>query len=175
MEYQKYQKLVEDFVYHITKIKKLSENTIKNYQYDLSQFDNFINGSDITQELVNEYKDHLDKISIMKGEKQKGKKGILKSTANRRLLSLDYFFKWAKSDLTASKIEVHESYTDVEALDLKDYLSMTTQAKRNKDYRASMVLKVLANTGLRVSELLSLKRDDFTSLLKIAVPGLYDR
>lgn len=125
-----------------------SKETIKKYVSDITKFINFLdkNGGEfsLTKSKVIEYKDYLQAI------------GNLDKTVNGKLSSLNAFFDFYNAKkLKVKLIKVQKDYfgsreKQLTNSDIRKLLD--TCMKLGKD-RLCMIIQVIANTGIRISEL----------------------
>lgn len=177
--------LLTDFLDHLEIEKNRSALTRKNYAFYLSRFIAFakerrvLRPEQITNDLVRQYRLMLNRRRDGRGE------GLKKSTQNYHLIALRSFLKYcAKRDVTTlapEKIELaKQSERQVEFLEgeeLDRLLEVPLLARNKKQdtgynivvLRDKAILETLFSTGLRVSELaqlrrenVNLKKDEFT-------------
>ncbi|MBI4363252.1 MAG: tyrosine-type recombinase/integrase, partial [Candidatus Doudnabacteria bacterium] len=144
-----------------------SKMTLRNYDHYLKRFVDFAAGQgvedpkDIDLEVIRSYRLFLNRMT----QKEKALKII---TQNYHLIALRSFLKYlAKIDvktLAAEKIELPRTPTrTVDFLDnddLERLFEATNQEKHNTTkLRDRAILEFLFSTGLRISELVSLKKD----------------
>lgn len=155
--------LITDFLDHVEIDKNQSQKTVQNYQHYLGRFVDFagnISPTQITMRLVQKYRVHLNRMTNDKGN------SLGKNTQNYHIIALRAFLKFlAKNDietLSPEKIELAKipertveflSTEEVDAL-FKTVDTSTLQGLRNK-----AILETLYATGLRVSELEQLDKD----------------
>ncbi len=170
---QKLAPLINDFLDYLEIEKNRSPRTRANYDFYLRRFIEFagdISPSGITGEKIRAYRLHLNRLADHKGELLK------KNTQNYHLIALRSFLKYlAKRDiesLAPEKIELgkmpERQVAFLESDDLERLLNapLAQNAQRptpNADkvtIRDKAILELLFSTGLRVSELCSLKRGD---------------
>lgn len=197
-----------DFLEHLRVVKNASEHTIRNYTIDLNAFKNHLENEllkglpkeDLPEKIsyTGNYKDRWkgndSRISLSAISKQHVRNflaslnsdGKNKRTIVRRLSSLRTFFKYAISknliainpieDLETPKLEkripVSLSYDQVQKLleqpDTSAYLG----------FRDRVIMELFYSSGLRVSELVALNRDDFdlgNLLIKLRGKGKKER
>ncbi len=166
--------LIKEFLEHLEIEKGASLMTIKNYKRYLKRFLDFAklkNPAEITDDLIRKYRLWLNRQSDLKGGQLKRK------TQNYYLIALRVFLKYlAKRGikaLTAERIELAK--TPERELDLINQEELNrllaapafaeasageAQGGKFKALRAKAILELLFSTGLRVSELSRLNRDD---------------
>ncbi len=157
------EKLVNQFLEHLEIEVNRSLKTIENYHHYLKRFLDFTQISqpeDITLEKIRQYRLYLNRF-----EDEKGKK-LEKSTQNYHIIALRNFLKYLAvrdiKTLPAEKIEVGKNpQKEIEFL-TKDELEKLLQSPDEngfKGLRDRAILELLFSTGLRVSELVNLNRD----------------
>ena len=168
--------LIQQFLEYMEVERGRSINTIQNYDFYLRRFLEFSKISSpgqITMELVRRYRLWLNRpasLSLQRGEHTDTKdKPLKKSTQNYHLIALRSFLKYlAKQDiksLAPEKIELaKQPERQVEFLeddDLERLLGAPLKTEEAKiiQLRDKAILELLFSTGLRVSELSNLKKD----------------
>lgn len=162
-------KYIEDFLEHLEIERNRSQATILNYRFYLGRFVDWAATRGVTSpkkianDTVREYRLWLNRLEDENGEPLK------KNTQNYHLISLRSFLKYlAKRDietLAAEKIELMKMpERQVEFLDseeLQRLLEAPTKVAEGEllQKRDQAILSTLFSTGLRVSELASLKID----------------
>lgn len=157
--------LIKEFLEYLEIEKNVSQLTIRNYKHYLGRFSSFLGPkpptlSAITQENIRQYRLFLSRFVDEKGISLK------RVTQNYHLIALRSFLKYlAKRDIAAmspDKIDLPKAesrsikfleHTDVERLLGQPDIS------HKEGLRDKAILEVLFSTGLRVSELVSLNRD----------------
>ena len=150
-------KLILDYLEYLEIEKNRSQNTIENYKRYLKRFLSFAKiktPKQITSELVRQYRILLNR------------QNLGKNTQNYHIIALRNFLKYlAKRDiksLSCEKIELAKQL-DREVVFLEsEELEKLLQAPNN--LRDKAILEVLFSTGLRVSELTGLNRDNINLL-----------
>ena len=153
---------IQSFITHLQNNKKTSLNTELSYKRDLNKMMKFMNmlgvfhTSEITQEHLKSYLNHLNQ------------SGFAAATVSRHIASLKAYFHFLSEiqtdldDITvilkAPKIEkrVPEILTSEEVVQLLNQ----PKADTPKEIRDKAMLETLYATGIRVSELISLKLTD---------------
>ncbi len=175
------------FIFHCKIEKKLSEKTIKAYETDLKQFENFIDiedTKDIGKEELKSYFLYLSKFA--------------RKTIKRKIATLKTFFSYLefeeiiennpfrkvrikiKNDLILPKIlSVKEIEQILKILyEAKNRISDTKSYTYKEIVRNIAVVELLFASGIRVSELCTLKRSNVAhdfSLIKIQGKGNKER
>lgn len=161
---------IESFLFHCIYEKNLSEKTLKAYQIDLQQFNQFSNGTqlkDIDKAQLREYIKHL----FTSQYKEK--------TIKRKLATLKAFFTYfeaeehiAQSPFRDLRIKIKEANLLPKTIRLNEIKKLLRYMYK---YRASLdvvkssyayktlirdivVIELLFSTGIRVAEVCSLKR-----------------
>jgi len=154
---------VDDFIQYLVAVKNLSIATANSYSNDLNVFSKYLKGRDLLGVNQNEISNFLA---------DQTDKGFTSNTVDRRLSTLKHFYSFlAKEDRIANspcqrfpkrrieqKIPRILSHKDVDAL-----LAFAPKVGKNPAERAKnrVIIELLYGSGLRVSELASLKRDIF--------------
>lgn len=169
---KKINSLITQFLEHLEIEKNRSQKTIQNYGFYLQRFGEWLGNkspSAITQEEVRKYRLWLNRLVDTHGEPLK------KNTQNYHLIALRSFLKYlAKQDiqtLAPEKIELMKMPDrEVSFLDGDD-LQRILQAPFSANpldstignriaHRDKAILELFFSTGLRVSELAKIKKED---------------
>ena len=161
----KLSKLITDFLEYLEVEKNASQKTIENYDHYLKRFLGFagdISPASIDLNLVKKYRLFLNRY------KDKNERGLGKQTQSYHVIALRAFLKYlAKNDIktvAAEKIELPKTESRVVTFLEEDEVDRLLKATGNKDnlidLRNRAILETLYSTGLRVSELTGLDRDD---------------
>jgi site-specific recombinase XerD len=149
--------------------KNQSPHTIRQYAHFLKRFADFAatqsikNPGDITIEIIRRYRLYLNRLVD-----ERDGKPLMLITQNYHLIALRAFLKYlTKQDvktLAPEKIELPKNpERQVEFLEVDELARLFAAVAKEKNemlrLRDDAVLKTLFSTGLRVSELCSLKRD----------------
>jgi site-specific recombinase XerD len=162
-------KLIQEFLEYLEIEKNRSRKTADNYKFYLKRFTDWakVTSPDkINQDLVRRYRLWLNRLANERNEL------LNKSTQNYHLIALRSFLKYlAKRDiktLAPEKIELAKmperqvdflEGSDLERL-LEAPLGGQSEAANIVCLRDKAILELLFSTGLRVSELSSLKKDN---------------
>lgn len=154
---------IDRFIVYLHNVKKASENTALSYERDLKKLRIYLenekieNVKEITEEDLQAYVDDMKK------------RGLKASTISRNIASIRGFINYLVEHgilkqnvcaaLRAPKIEKKAP----EILTMEEVVKLLEQPSKNspKELRDKAMLELLYATGIRVSELLSLKLEDF--------------
>ncbi len=161
---------VTDFLEYCELEKQRSPQTIQNYDFYLRRFTNFAQAQgikhpkDIDTDLVRKYRLWLNRKTNRQGDALKA------NTTNYHLVALRSWLKYlAKRDvqtMAPEKIELGKSpqrqVDFLDGQDLASFLEAPQKSRQSKllQTRDRAILETLFSAGLRVSELVSLKRDN---------------
>lgn len=153
---------IDEFVDYLTNVKRASKNTIASYKRDLIKLNHFLadsgceNINDITSTNLNSY--------VLMIEKQ----GMSTATISRNIASVKAFFLYLlkqgvisedpSETLKPPKIE--KKAPVILTIEEVNLLLEQPNGSSPKDLRDKAMLEVLYATGIRVSELISLKVKD---------------
>lgn len=153
---------IQKFIVYLKEVRKTSENTVLSYERDLKKFNRYFmeqgisDVNQITATGLNSYILYLEK------------QGLKPATISRGIASLKTFFRFLQKngyvnqditeELKAPKVE--KKLPTV--LTQEETVRLLNQAKGDspKQLRDSAMLELLYATGIRVSELISLKMED---------------
>lgn len=162
-------RLINEFLEYCEIGKNQSSRTTDNYKHYLSRFYNFSlqegveKPEGITIELIRQYRLYLNRL-----ENDRGEQTLKLISQNYHLIALRAFLKYlAKQDvksLAPEKIELPKNpQRQVEFLEHDELDRLLKATDQEKDelqrLRDNALLQTLFSTGLRVSELASLKKD----------------
>lgn len=160
--------LIIEFLEHCEIEKNRSKLTLRNYNHYLNRFADFCaqqavnKPEDIDFELVRRYRLHINRLADKEG------RALKQITQNYHIIALRAFLKYlAKRDigtLPAEKIDLAKTPSRmVEFLEHEELQRLFDAVEEEKEeilrLRDRAILLTLFATGLRVSELCSLKRD----------------
>lgn len=157
-------KLKTDFLEHMEIEQGRSQKTIANYDHYLTRLIDFagdIKVSDINPELIRKWRLWLNRLGTNVSDE------LQKSTQNYHLIALRSFLKYcAKRDIptmSADKIELAKTHRkQVTFLNIEELnrLFDVPDLSKISGLRDRAILELLFSSGLRVSELVSLDRDN---------------
>lgn len=179
--------LLDEFLENIQS-NNYSIETVYNYERDLNTFENFLNDdinipfAKLTKRLIIKYKAYLSSTSRLTASHEKGEKQLSSYSINRILSTLRSYLKFLDevdyaSPLSSSSVKllkVEKKYGQVPEMEILIKL-IEAPSKFEKDkkimLRNSAMLETLFATGMRVSELLSLKREQLDGSGRIYIIG----
>lgn len=175
--------LIFDFLEYCEIEKNLSSSTTAKYHYRLKRFLDWTKGvlkkekvkaSDITESLIRRFRVYLNHY-----QNPISKRPLKKSTQNHFLVTIRSFLRFlTKLDYkttSAEKVELGKSESrSVKFLNLEQLKRLFSQpdVRKEKGLRDRAILELLFSTGLRVSELVGLNREDINfDALEFSVLG----
>lgn len=125
--------------------QEYSNNTLNQYKSNVLKFLNWVpNNEIITKDTTIKYKEYL--YSLNPRPKT--------SSINTWIIELNKFLKWLKlDDLTIKKIKQQTKNSNEEVLSISDYKRLLRISKSIGNMKLYYIMKVLAMTGIRISEL----------------------
>jgi len=163
----KISELIDSFLDYLELEKNYSPKTISNYRFWLSRMREYIEFS-----YKKEYIEELEAMDISKFRSFLYSEWLSKKTINYYIIAIRSFFKYLhKNDIKTFPIEKLElSKQDPRVVnfltqeEVKKILSMPEKFEKNeiKKYRDLSILHILYGSWLRVSELISLKKNQIS-------------
>jgi len=152
---------ISSFLTHVKVEKGLSANTISAYRRDLVKFEGFANKRKLLVETVSR-DDLVDFLAGLYRDKLESR------TVARQLVTLRNFFRWAQTQeiitqdpsIKLESPKIRKSLPGYLRLDEVEKLLNQPDDKTPLGMRDRAMLEVLYSTGLRVSELVSLRVSD---------------
>lgn len=125
------------------KYQEYEQSTLNQYRANTLKFIEWLpNGEEITKDTMLRYKQHLGEIA-----------GSTNSI-NVWIVTVNKFLKWmGHPELTLKKIKMQAKQSNEEVLSVSDYKRLLRFAKRENKVQLYYIMKILAMTGIRVSEL----------------------
>lgn len=156
--------LLTDYLEYLEVDKNRSRKTLENYYRYLTKFVTWANidtPDDITDQLVHKFRVHLSQLEDEKGEP------LDRKTQNYYIIALRGFLRYlAKKNirsLAAEKIELGKTNgrtIDFLTIEEVERLIKTTEGMSFAKARNRAILLLLFSSGLRISELINLNRDN---------------
>ncbi len=154
---------VNDFIVYLTVEKGLSKNTLSAYRQDMKKYGSFL--LDNKTDILNATKEDIVRfIEILKEQ------GYSASSIGRAISSIRSFYRYiiyeriSDNDPTENITSPKKWKTVPKALSLREVISLL-EANRESRFalRDVAMLELLYSSGLRVSELISIKMEDISS------------
>lgn len=162
---------IQSFINYMSNVKRLSQNTIINYQSDLTQFFNFIQKpvDQITKEDISKF------LSYLKEEK------IQTSTSNRKLSALKSFYKFlVREDIVVNNptIVIECAKIEHKVIEVLDNGDIDVILSKITNQRDRLIIEILYGTGIRREELARIRLQDINfnkGIIKIFGKGSKER
>ena len=135
------------------KYQEYASSTLIQYKSNVQKFIDWLpDDEDITKDTMLRYKMHLGEVA-----------GSTNSI-NVWIVEVNKFLKWLDlKDLTIKKIKMQSKQSNEEILSIADYKRLLRLAKRQGEHQLYYIMKILAMTGIRVSELRFFKVENLKS------------
>jgi len=160
-------RLIEEFLEHLEIEKNSSPLTIRNYKHYLTRFSEWLKKNNsksslgsITLEVIKKYRVYLSRFTAPKGGP------LSRVTQSYHVIALRAFLRWLiRNDyktLSPDKIDIPKGESrSLKFLTTEQMGRLLSQAQVSKPrgLRDKAILETLFSTGLRVSELVGLNRD----------------
>jgi len=177
---------LDDFLLNL-QVNNLSHETIYNYERDLKVFENFLNEintefDNIDKKTVLNYKAYLVSQDRKTPKAQRGKKRLASFSMNRMLSALRSYLKYLidadyKTPISPSEIKLvktekkHPRVSEFE--EIVKLIESPTKFEKNKivALRNRAILETLFSTGVRISELINIKKAQIDKTGRIFVMG----
>jgi len=177
----------EDFFLHI-QVNNYSPETLYNYERDLKIFEAFlkdemkISFNKITKKTIEQYKAYLVSRDRRTASGQKAKKNLSSDSINRHLSSLRGYFKYLikmdyKAPVAPQAIEFlrtekkHPRVAGFEEIVKLIESPMRFEKNKKIALRNRAMLETLISTGMRISELLNLRKEQIDKRGRIFIRG----
>lgn len=176
----------DDFLLNL-QVNNLSQETIYNYERDLKVFENFLNEINIDFDKIDKktilnYKAYLVSQDRQTPKSQKGKKRLASFSRNRMLSALRSYLKYLidsdyKTPISPSEIKLvktekkHPRVSEFE--EIIKLIESPTHFEKNKivALRNRAILETLFSTGMRISELVNIRKDQIDKTGRIFIRG----
>lgn len=179
--------LIDDFLLHI-KANNYSEETLYNYERDLKTFSYFLDNdihipfSNITKRVVDQYKAYLMSSDRITSEGNISMKKLSSLSINRSLVSLrkylsyliDMDFKCPIAPVSVKLLRTEKKHPQLSQLkELVKLIESPSIFEKDKivGLRNRACLETLFASGMRISELIGLKRNQIDKSGRIFVTG----
>lgn len=135
------------------KFQEYAPSTLSQYRANVQKFLDWCpEDEEITKETMLRYKEHLGEIA-----------GSTNSI-NVWIVTINKFLKWLDlKELTIKKIKMQSKQSNEEILTVTDYKRLLRFAKRDGKIQLYYIMKILAMTGIRISELRYFKVENLGS------------
>lgn len=135
------------------RLAEYEKSTLDRYEANVTKFIEWLpEDEEITKELLIEYKEHL--------AEELGST----NTINTNIVEVNKFLKWlGLKECCVKKIKMQSSQSNEDVLSLADYKRLLRFAKRFGDHQLYFIMKILAMTGIRISELRYFKVENMGS------------
>ena len=135
-------KLIEKFNNHLI-LEERSRATIEKYIRDVKAFTVFVNGAEISKEIVISYKKYLQENYAVR-------------SVNSMLASLNSLFAflgWHELKVKSIKLQQQIYCPEEKELTKAEYIRLCRAAEKKHNKRLNLILQTICGTGIRVSEL----------------------
>ena len=155
--------IISDFINYIEHIRRYSLHTVRSYKYDLNDYISFCYDFDPENNFFK-----LDQSAIQAYLQYVSQKGLSAKTLARRLASIKSLYKYMLKNKIV-KVDIAESIkTPKINKELPHYLSLKEvedilrlpKGNDEKSIREKLILELFYATGVRISELVSIRFSD---------------
>ena len=151
---------LEEFELFLKEDEK-AEKTIEKYKTNIKAFIEFSKDKELTKRTVIEFKEKLDQVDE-----------YLPNTTNNYLVVINKFLNFiGKKDLCVKVIKQQKKFSLEYSLSKTDYHRLLRTTKKYEEYDNYIILRILAETGIRISELAFFKIEDLDKTMKIKKKG----
>ena len=149
---------VDDFLEYLLVVKKHSDNTIVNYRVDILEFSEFVSGNlkNIKKDDISAYLKHLYDVNASKSSiarKLSSLRSFYDYLVKKEIVDTNYF-KMIKNPKKDGSLPKYVKEDDI------DKMFMVPNTRTWIGMRNLAIIRMLYATGLRVSELVSIKTKD---------------
>ena len=165
---------IDNFLTYLRLNRHYSELTIQSYQTDLLQFENFLTKDDNDKSVL-ENDNLISTNAIRSWIMTLTESKISTRSINRKISSLRAYFRWVElNDLdfenpTLKIINPKTSYRKMSAIPENDMQTLLDSLRNEEDFiafRNYLIILLLYATGIRQAELLSIKENDISLMLR---------
>ena len=155
--------IINDFLDYIKNVRRYSIHTLRSYKYDLDNYIAFCNHFDSNQEFI-----VLEQIAIQAYLQHLSRQGISARTLARRLASIKSLYKYMLKNKLV-KVNIAQVVKTPKIIkELPQYLSLKEAnnilnlpfGEDEKAFRERLILELFYATGVRISELVSIRFRD---------------
>ena len=151
---------LEEFILSLKEDEK-ADLTIKKYKTNIRAFIEFSKDKELNKATVIKFKNKLDTIDE-----------YMPNTTNNYLVVLNKFLNFiGKNDLCVKIIKQQKKFSLEYSLSKSDYHRLLRTAKKYEEYDNYIILRILAETGIRISELAFFRIEDLDKTMKIRKKG----
>lgn len=151
---------LEEFELFLKEDEK-AEATITKYKTNIRAFIKFSKDKELTKKTVIEFKEKLDQVDE-----------YLPNTTNNYLVVINKFLNFiGKKDLCVKVIKQQKKFSLEYSLSKTDYHRLLRIATKYEEYDNYIILRILAETGIRISELAFFKIENLDKTMKIRKKG----
>ena len=151
---------LEEFIISLKEDEK-AEATITKYKTNIRAFIEFSKDKELCKKTVIEFKEKLDQVDE-----------YLPNTTNNYLVVINKFLNFiGKNDLCVKVIKQQKKFSLEYSLSKSDYHRLLRTTKKYEEYDNYIILRILAETGIRISELAFFKIEDLDKTMKIKKKG----
>lgn len=151
---------LEEFELFLKEDEK-AEATITKYKTNVRAFIEFSKDKELCKKTVIEFKEKLDQVDE-----------YLPNTTNNYLVVINKFLNFiGKNDLCVKIIKQQKKFSLEYSLSKSDYHRLLRTAKKYEEYDNYIILRILAETGIRISELAFFRIEDLDKTMKIRKKG----
>ncbi|MEE2858361.1 MAG: site-specific tyrosine recombinase/integron integrase [Candidatus Neomarinimicrobiota bacterium] len=185
MKNNHYITILNDYLSYLQLERRMSINTIKSYEFDLLNYFSFLQSKNIKSPCHVKTKTIENYISVISIKKDGN--SLKKNTINRHISSIKTFYHYLidsneiKKDPTKNIISIKTNHAQRNTLlfeDVEKIISSTNDNSKKFALRDKVIIIILYAAGLRVSELINLKINDYLKeddFLRITGKGDHDR
>ena len=177
---------LDDFLLNL-QVNNFSQETIYNYERDLQVFQNFLEETNIEfnkidKKTILNYKAYLSSQDRKTPSLHKGEKKLVSFSINRMLSALRSYLKYLsdmdyKTPISSSEIKLvktekkHPRVSEFE--EIIKLIEFPSQFEKNKiiALRNRAILETLFSTGMRISELINLKKEQIDKTGRVFIRG----